>query len=154
MLSSALFSPCYKYRYVLSRVWSQEGDLVQFIGLNPSMANGSHNDPTIRKAIQMAQNWGFGGLIMNNLFAYRTPYPDALKLVSSPVGKENDQFIRQGNQIAQQTVLMWGNHGNWKNRDRVVLSQIKNVYCIKRNKNGSPSHILYLPIQSYLLPYD
>ena len=71
MKSHATFSSCKKYRYSLFRIWDEDKPLVLFIGLNPSTADEKEDDPTIRRCINFAKQWGYGGLIMGNLFAFR-----------------------------------------------------------------------------------
>ena len=71
-------SPCGKYRYSLWRDWDWQGfaNRVMFVGLNPSTADATNDDPTIRRCVRFATDWGFGGLVMVNLFAYRATDPD------------------------------------------------------------------------------
>ena len=87
---NAIFSDCRKYRYVLSRTWNDKKKTILFIGLNPSTADEKIDDPTIRRCINYAQNWGYGSLLMVNLFAYRATIPTELKNVKNPIGNDND----------------------------------------------------------------
>ena len=105
---AANFSSCRKYRYSLSRIWDNQKKFVLFIGLNPSTADEEVGDPTIRRCSGYAQKWGYGGLIMVNLFAYRTTLPSNLKKVKYPVGKDNDKFIMILSKKADITVAAWG----------------------------------------------
>ena len=75
----AVFSPCRTYRYALSRVWAADKPYALFIGLNPSTADETLDDPTIRRCIDFAKRWGYGGLVMANLFAYRATEPSEMK---------------------------------------------------------------------------
>ena len=93
MLRSAAFSPCRRYRYCLSRVWNPKLPSVMFVGLNPSTADEQEDDPTVRRCIGFARNWNFGGLILVNLFAYRSTDPADLLRVDDPVGPGNDKHI-------------------------------------------------------------
>jgi hypothetical protein len=65
----AVFSPCRRYRYELGQIWAGEENVAVFVGLNPSTANEHVDDPTIRRCIRFARDWGYGGLVMLNLFA-------------------------------------------------------------------------------------
>ena len=80
------FSRCGRYRYWLRRRWN--GDLPQctFIGLNPSTADARTNDPTLRRCINFADQWGYGSLLLVNLFALRSTDPRALRLSDDPQG--------------------------------------------------------------------
>ena len=141
---TASFSSCRKYRYSLSRIWDKQKKFVLFIGLNPSTADEEVDDPTIRRCSGYAQKWGYGGLIMVNLFAYRTTLPSNLKKVKYPVGRDNDKYIVKLSKKADITVAAWGNNGILYRRDKQVLSLVPNLMCLKVNKSGQPAHPLYL----------
>ena len=141
---NAIFSSCRTYRYSLSRIWDKKNKYVLFIGLNPSTANEEADDPTIRRCVNYAKDWGYGGFMMVNLFAYRTTLPSNLKKVKYPVGSENDKYIVTLSKKADITVAVWGNNGNLYSRDKQVLSLVPNLKCLKVNKSGQPAHPLYL----------
>ncbi len=140
---SATFSNCRKYRYALSRSWDDKKKIVLFIGLNPSTADEKKDDPTIRRCINYAQSWGFGGLQVANLFAYRATKPTKLRYVENPVGDDNDQQLIKLSKMADLTVAAWGNEGALFNRDKQVIKLIPNLMCLKINKSGQPAHPLY-----------
>jgi hypothetical protein len=71
VFSDALFSPCGKYRYWLTRTWDLSRPTIAVIGLNPSKADLQRDDNTVRKCQEFARNWGYGRLLMLNLYAYR-----------------------------------------------------------------------------------
>ena len=68
-LNGAIISDCGKYRYQLWRKWDPSLPVVLFIMLNPSQADASEDDPTIRRCINYAKSWGYGGIYVGNLFA-------------------------------------------------------------------------------------
>jgi len=140
----ASFSTCRNYRYSLSRIWDKQKKHVLFIGLNPSTADEEVDDPTVRRCLNYAKNWGYGGFRMVNLFAYRTTFPSNLKQVKYPVGKDNDKYIIKLSKKADITIAAWGNNGNLYSRDKQVLSLVSNLMCLKVNKSGQPAHPLYL----------
>ncbi len=140
---SATFSNCRKYRYALSRSWDDKKKIVLFIGLNPSTADEKKDDPTIRRCINYAQSWGYGGLQVANLFAYRATKPTKLRYVENPVGDDNDQQLIKLSRMADLTVAAWGNEGALINRDKQVIKLIPNLMCLKINKSGQPAHPLY-----------
>lgn len=82
----AHFSRCRRYRYALWRQWQAAGPMLMLIGLNPSTADAERNDPTIRRCIGFAHDWGFGGVWVLNLFAWRATLPADLKAAADPVG--------------------------------------------------------------------
>ena len=89
----AQFSPCKKYRYALWRTWNQDDGHVMFIGLNPSTADEFTDDPTERRCMGFARRWGFGGIYMMNLFAFRATNPLDLLFQHDPTGSENNQML-------------------------------------------------------------
>src|SRR4051812_29172166 len=76
--SGAELSPCRRYRYELWRKWD-EGEVCCFIGLNPSTADETTDDATIRKCRKYAKRWGFAGMLMLNVFAFRATNPADMK---------------------------------------------------------------------------
>jgi len=140
---SAVFSNCRKYRYSLTRSWNSAGGYVLFIGLNPSIADEKIDDPTLTRCINFAKDWGYGGLIMVNLFAYMSTYPIDLKKVKLPIGNNNNKHILKNHQKSQLTVAAWGNDGHFLKRDKEVLKIICNPMCLNINKSGQPAHPLY-----------
>ena len=86
--STAEFSPCRTYRYALWRWWDRSRPYAMFIGLNPSTADEVNNDPTVSRCIGYSRRWGYGGLCMTNIFAYRSTDPARMKAHSAPIGGE------------------------------------------------------------------
>jgi hypothetical protein len=76
--SSAVFSPCGRYRYRLVRRWDSALPLLCLVMLNPSKANGRRNDPIVRRCIGFASSWGYGGIVVRNLYALVSTDPDEL----------------------------------------------------------------------------
>lgn len=138
-------SLCQNYRYSLSRIWDESKSLVLFIGLNPSTADEQDDDPTLRRCIGFAKNWGYGGVCMANLFAYRATQPKDLKLASDPIGPDNDEWLVKLTKQADIVIAAWGNDGAFLNRSSAVQAMIPNIHCLKINKSGEPAHPLYQP---------
>lgn len=160
-LPLATWSPCKKYRYTLRRTWRDAEELerrrrvVTWILLNPSTADETTNDATIRRCIAFAQAWDFDELMIVNAYAWRSTDPRALLTVPDPVGPDNDaailaacaraelivcgwgRHLRAERQVALTTLLLPGYHaaqgGRWK------------LHALARNGDGSPSHPLRLP---------
>ncbi|WP_094556160.1 DUF1643 domain-containing protein [Synechococcus sp. 1G10] len=145
MQRSAVFSPCGHYRYSLWRRWEPAGALVMVIGLNPSTADAQSDDPTVRRCIGYAKDWGYGGLCLTNLFAFRARRPEAMKAAADPVGPENDLHLLA---IASQAALKlaaWGVHGRHLGRDAELAARLPGLHCLRLSKGGHPTHPLYLP---------
>jgi len=146
IISAAGFSPCGKYRYWLTRTWDTERSQLAWIMLNPSTADASANDPTIRKCMGFARDWGYGGIIVVNLFAYRTAYPSELRTVADPVGPDNDREILRWVDDAAEVVAAWGSNQYIGERDREVLRLLKDraPKCLGTTNEGCPRHPLYV----------
>mgnify|MGYP000880158315 CR=1 FL=1 len=86
---TAGFSPDREFRYTLTRRWDDRL-LVNFLMLNPSTADENIEDPTIRRCMGFARDWGYGGLMVTNIFAYRSTDPKALYKVPDPTGPANN----------------------------------------------------------------
>ncbi|MCB1044233.1 MAG: DUF1643 domain-containing protein [Acidobacteria bacterium] len=115
------------------------------IGLNPSQADETTNDPTIRRIIGFADDWGYGRLLVVNLFAYCATYPSDLRQASDPIGSENDAWIKKAIEASDLTLIAWGNQGLHLGRDRVVLAFLNQPQCMGTTQLGAPKHPLYLP---------
>lgn len=144
LYSGAEFSPCGVYRYRLTRIWNEAYPMALCIGLNPSTADATSNDPTIRRTIDFVRSWGFGGLHMLNLFAARQTYPKDLFRMEDPVGPNNDAWIRVSLTETVQVFAMWGNHGSERLRDKKVRNLLGEIWCLGTNQHGQPRHPLYV----------
>ncbi|WNZ48461.1 DUF1643 domain-containing protein [Leptolyngbya boryana CZ1] len=145
--SDAIFSPCRRYRYVLWRRWANDwsSNYAMFVGLNPSTADETQDDPTIRRCIKFAKDWGYSGLCMTNLFAYRATNPKDMIASVDPIGSDNDKYLLEYSARARIVVAAWGNHGTHHDRHLDVKKMLPNLYCLRRTKRGMPWHPLYLP---------
>ena len=146
LMCSAVFStdPEQAWRYELRRVWERRGKLVAFVGLNPSTADETHDDPTVRRCIGFAERWGYGGLIMLNAFAFRATDPYDMITADDPVGTENDRHILAATAEASLTVVAWGNHGRWAGRSAHLMTLMGRVSALDINTTGEPRHPLYV----------
>ena len=152
--SNAIFSKCRNYRYELWRWWDKSKPFVMFIGLNPSTADETNNDPTIRRCIGFAQEWGFGGLCMTNLFALRATDPKVMINHSNPIGSDNDERLIMVSDKAGKIIASWGTLGNHRNRDKEVIAFIPDMFCLGVTKNGNPKHPLYIKKDKILEPFN
>lgn len=158
-MNGARFSPCGRYRYVLTRdVSILNPRLVNFVMLNPSTADATVDDPTIRRCIGYARAWDYGHLVVTNLFAYRATDPRALKSEDDPVGPDNGEYIATWATHADLIVVAWGAHGAYLDRSAAVLAQLRAIgkvpHYLARTKRGQPCHPLYLPADLQPLPLD
>ena len=149
----AVISHCKKYRYTLSRIWDESRPVILFIMLNPSKADAEQDDPTIRRCIAFAKTWGYGGLLVGNLFAYRATNPASLYRRRDPVGELNDQYLLDMATECERVVFAWGEHGSLKDAAQRIISLFPNAWCICKNKSGMPKHPLYVRKDAVLIVY-
>jgi hypothetical protein len=146
--NTAVFSECRLYRYYLKRVWDETRPVMAWICLNPSKATETVSDPSVRRMAGYAWDWGYGGFIVGNAFAYRSTDPAGLKTVVDPVGLENDAWIERICHEAHLVVCGWGNHGLLWGRGAMVLRRIrqsgKEPHALAITGKGQPQHPLYL----------
>ena len=136
-----------RYRYSLWRIWNREWPGVLFVMLNPSTANALEDDPTIRRCIGFAINWGFGSLEVVNLFAWRSSNPRSLIQVADPVGPKNDEYIDMACDRNRQRVAAWGAASRLLGRAETVLEMIRrygDVWCLGKTCSGQPRHPLFV----------
>jgi len=155
----ATISTCQRYRYDLFRIWDDQKDLIMFIGLNPSTADASIDDPTIRRCTQFAKDWGYGGLHMVNLFAWRSPSPQVLWLAEFPLEEKNrpgvnDAYLKQVAEKCTKIVFAWGNYGTLNERCYKVQKMFPDAFCFGLTTAGQPKHPLYLPAVEKLIPFS
>ena len=151
----ACFSPCRTWRYSLWRRWSESGGTVAFIGLNPSTADETHDDPMVRRCIGFARRWGFGRVIMLNAFGYRSTDPRKLRDIVDPVGPGNDAAIRAICRRAGLIVACWGIHGALFDRELAIHKLLHNrsLFCFGTTAGGQPKHPLYLRSTERPIPF-
>lgn len=151
--NGATFSKDGKHRYALWRIWDESKPKAMFIGLNPSTANEHTDDPTIRRVKKMAENWGYGGIYMLNLFAYVSAYPDQI-LHCEAEEKLNLVSIATYAHKSDKVIFAWGNFKVAHVKSKITSggTRCQNIidmfpddaYALHINKNGSPKHPLYI----------
>jgi hypothetical protein len=159
--SGATFDARRHYRYRLWRSWGT-GRRCVFVGLNPSTADETKDDPTIRKCMGFARRWGFGVLEMVNLFAWRCTDPEHLPdAAPEHVGPDNDAALADAFDGAHRIVWAWGRHS--PPVQRLVRARIESgpwrllrTRCqtgtLGRAQDGSPRHPLRLAYDTQWVP--
>lgn len=152
--SWAAFSPCGRYRYALGR-----GDLcpllsarcMVFVLHNPSTADHSSDDPTLRKCLAFARREGCDRVILVNRFAFRST--DKARLLGLPdaVGPLNSAVVPLAFSAGDLLVFAWGLVDH--RIDYVPAWQFGFLprQCLGINGDGSPKHPLYLPNDTALV---
>ncbi len=139
---AATLSPDGLYRYRLRRAWGVD-NWVNFIMLNPSTADADQDDPTIRRCIGFARRWGYDGLIVTNLYAYRATKPKVLRTVADPVGPDNDTHLLACS-LDRPVVAAWGANADPARVAAVLELLPGDIYTLGLTKDGQPRHPLYV----------
>jgi len=145
----AVVSTCGRYRYLLTRRWGESAPL-RFVMLNPSIADASVDDPTIRRCVWFAKREGCGGIEVANLYAFRATKPDDLWRAPDPYGPDNDAALAslamRATADLMPVVCAWGTQGGRNNRPIALMQQAGAAFlCLGRTKDGFPRHPLYVP---------
>lgn len=164
---AAIFDPSKTYRYQL-RYQLAGGDVaapavkpVAFVMLNPSTADHLEPDPTVRRCMRFARDWGFSELFVVNLFALRSTLPTGLLRVDDPVGPDNDLAI-QNLSVDTPVICAWGTAGGTERLRRMTerravyvcsLLAGHKLYTIGLTQNGTPRHPLYVRADAARMAY-
>ena len=146
--TGAEISPCENYRYALWRIWSRQKPAVLWIMHNPSTADAFADDPTIRRIVQFSKDWGYGGIYVGNISAYRATDPAQMAglHIMDVVKQRNFEAIGEMIKLCDLHVLA---HGIPVKKIRSV--NIENFFnqvtwrALRLSKEGYPCHPLYLP---------
>lgn len=158
----ARISTCGQYRYALWREWRTPLDpsrWVTFVMLNPSTADATIDDPTIRRCVGFARALGGTGLAVANLYAYRATKPADLWHAADPVGPENADtlamFLDTSARHGFPVIAAWGSNAK-PDRVQSVLSLpgAERLTTLGTTKQGAPRHPLYVRGDQPLIPYD
>ncbi len=157
----AAFSQDQECRYWLTRTWPGRRltPLCAFVGLNPSTADADGDDLTVRICWLRAREWGFGGFVMLNVFAYRDTSPDrmwAAGNVRADLVRDNDRHLNAWAKAANESVghhrfgrggvviAAWGvavvRHGSRAEQVVSILARHGPIYCLGTTETGHPRH--------------
>ena len=160
---SAIISPCGQYRYRLERTVAMEGPVYAFFGINPSTADASLDDATVRKWIGFVKRWGGSRFIVGNAWPLRST--DVRALADAPrwldAGLENTRHILAMTAEADILVPCWGDRGKVP---RVMHNDLDELLHLLRGtgkplmhfgltKGGDPKHPLMLGYDTPLQPF-
>ncbi len=154
-LSQAVFDDAQEFRYWLARIWDVNRPAVNFIMLNPSTADQYHDDPTVARCLHYARRWGYGTLLVTNIFAKRSTNPKVLYTADDPIGPSNDNYLLKAASEADLRVVGWGTHGALRHRHAAVLHQLADfpLASLGATRDGFPKHPLYLRANTPVMPY-
>jgi len=150
MVRTAVFSgegDC--WRDELRRVWDERRPTLVVCMLNPSHASHLVDDLTVLALIHFATLWGYGGLLIVNLYSWRSPSPKAMMAVDHRVGPGNGAALEAAMAYAAahggRMLAAWGTDGNFEGRADWLVSRATRVHhleliCLGRTRDGSPKH--------------
>lgn len=142
--SGAALSDDAVFRYLLWRRWGP-GDLLGFVMLNPSTADASVDDPTIRRCMGFARRLDFDGILVANRFAFRATDPrDLPPNALLAVGPENEAALDLVHARCRMVIAAWGAHPMVTR----LPADTRPYWCLGRTTSGAPRHPLYMPNDS------
>lgn len=159
VFKDADISECGTYRYSLTRRWDDR-PLIGWVMLNPSTADANVDDATIRrlagteKRPGFARRWGYGGIIVRNLYALRATDPKQLWLHPDPIGPRNNDELALAAYNEPLTMLAWGANAPLSRAKHVaqllwLRSRVHEtrLAVLGWTKSGFPGHPLYVPAE-------
>lgn len=140
-----------EYRYRLMRTWDAAKPHAMFVMMNPSTADPFVDDSTVAKCGRFARAWDYGGIYVGNTFAYRATDKKRLRLVSDPIGPENDAHLIAMAKEAAIVIFAYGQPGHKTLQSRgpelaaLLIREAKVMpHVLRLTKSGTPWHPLYL----------
>jgi len=158
---TAIISDCGSYRYTLERDVAMDGPTFLFIGVNPSTADATADDATVRKWIGFVKRWSGRRFMVGNAFAYRATNVRELATAKDPIGLFNDWHIMQMAVKADVIVPCWGDTTKvpprFRGRFEFLVGRLtgadKPLYCFGRTQSGDPLHPLMLGYDTRLVSF-
>lgn len=153
----AELSPDGVYRYTLTRRWD-DGQCVAWLMFNPSTADASQDDATIRKCVGFSKRWGYARMVVVNLFAVRSRDPKTVSRIVDPVGPLNNYWIREGTVSAREIICAWGCAQHMPLIDKRIAEVMELLKATERNclgyrQDGHPRHPLMLSYSTERVPF-
>lgn len=158
MKRTAEISKCGTHRWTLSREWDSAKGTVCWIMLNPSTADASNDDPTLKRCIHFTRLWGYGRLDVVNLFPFRSSKPEECQRwadwepsqdwwVRDVIYYQNMPIVVERAKAADLVVAAWGNKPWATSLAEQIVQEIQedaepypDIYCLGTTSNGQPKH--------------
>ena len=149
--SSAHLSDDGRHRFRLTRRWG-DGPALGWCMCNPSTADHTVDDPTIRRCLGFARAWGYEAIEVVNLWSWRATDPtEVVRNLADAATQETDLVLLEVAGACKTIVVAWGFSGGtpWgKERAQTVLGLLRHhgaeLLCLGRTNNGAPRHPLYI----------
>jgi hypothetical protein len=177
MIKHAWISPCGYYRWELVRTWASGKPTLLYVMLNPSTADDTKDDATLRRCLSFADRHGYGSIRVVNLFAFRATSPAVMRRAEDPVGEKCDEVIRRNVRRTDDVCLAWGALAGrvakrraeavlkmlrrtlaelkeyTDNADGAVPREIPRLLCLGTTLSGQPVHPVRQPGSARLIPF-
>lgn len=151
------------YRYTLTRclclpVPRDSVRTLCWVMLNPSTADETVDDPTIRRVKRFTYDNGYTDLIVVNLFAARATNPnDLLDMAGAgvdPIGANNSYWLAWAFAKSDAVVFAWGAWLDKRPLKRLhPHALVTDPLCLGTTASGAPRHPLYVRADQPLVPY-
>lgn len=155
----AELSPCGIYRYTLTREW-EDGRCIAWLMFNPSTADATEDDATIRKCVGFSKRWGYGRMIVVNLYAVRSRDPKAVARMVNPEGPLNNYWTREALKESRELICAWGcaQHmpgigGRINDVMAIARNEEVSTFCLGQRRDYHPRHPLMLAYSTERSPY-
>ena len=146
--NDAVVSSCGKYRYLLRRTWDYNKPRALLVMLNPSTADATVDDATIRSCVRLLSGQGYGSMEVVNVYAFRATDPRELAQQSNPFGVHNLNVVEAAIRRCDVVICAWGAYPPAVPHAAPILSAIRSQrpasYCFGKTKSGAPKHPLYI----------
>jgi len=147
-INVAAISGTCSYRYRLVRVWNSAEPLLGWVILNPSTPDGRRDDPTVRRCMALSRAWGYGGVVIRNLYGLVSTDSATLSRHRDPVGPRTDSELASCWE-QDLTVLAWGTAAD-PDRARQVAGMLRRASI----KHGRSLAVLGWTARQPCLPLD
>jgi hypothetical protein len=151
-MSSAVLTPCGTFRYRLDREVQASGEVFAYFGVNPSTADATLDDQTVRKWRGFTQRNGGRRFIVGNVFSLRTT--DVGELSRAPAVRGPDHLRNIQEIVAEADILVpcWGSRSKvpralWPQFDEMLAllrASGKPMMHLGLTRSGDPRHPLTL----------
>jgi hypothetical protein len=150
----ATFSRDHRYRTSLARRWG-DGPRICWVMLNPSTADATHDDPTLRRCIAFARAWGAGSIEVVNLFALVSTDPKRLLTEPDAADAANGPAVARAVRRADLVVTGWGNVPTAliARAAKAMRRLPEHTWCLGLTAQGQPRHPLYVAAKTERVPF-
>lgn len=132
---------------------------ILWIGCNPSIANATIDDPTIRRMWGFTARWLYGEMRVVNVNPYRSTNPKTQQMPDAHAMNVNDTYIKAHAKEAAFIVCVYGDSADsllCAHTERLLraFTRRDKLLMFGRTKKGYPKHPLYLPNNSQVMRLD